>query len=74
MRWEYQDRMVMFTETPEGLASGLGWLNDAGRDGWELVGAIPLIAPNRDGVAYGTVGAHLIFKRPGDPAQGPEPA
>ncbi len=74
MRWEYHDRMVMFTETPEGLTSGLDWLNDAGRDGWELVGAIPLIAPNRDGVAYGTVGAHLIFKRPGEPAKGPGPA
>ena len=24
----------------------------------------PLIAPNRDGVAYGTIGVHLVFKRP----------
>ena len=62
--WEYHDRMVMFTETPDGLTSGLDWLNDVGQQRWELVGAIPLIAPNRDGVAYGTVGAHLIFKRP----------
>jgi hypothetical protein len=23
-----------------------------------------LIAPNKDGVAYGTIGLHLIFKRP----------
>lgn len=64
VRWEYHDRMVMFMETPDGLTSGLNWLNDAGREGWELVSAIPLIAPNRDGVAYGTVGVHLIFKRP----------
>ncbi len=65
VRWEYQDRMVMFTETPDGLASGLEWLTDTGRKGWELVAAIPLIAPNKDGIAYGTVGVHLIFKRPG---------
>lgn len=65
MRWEYQDRMVMFTETPDGLASGLEWLTATGRKGWELVAAIPLIAPNKDGIAYGTVGVHLIFKRPG---------
>lgn len=55
----------MFTETPDGLASGLEWLTATGRRGWELVAAIPLIAPNKDGVAYGTVGVHLIFKRPG---------
>lgn len=65
VRWDYLDRMVMFTETPDGLASGLEWLTDAGRKGWELVAAIPLIAPNKDGVAYGTVGVHLIFKRRG---------
>ncbi len=58
--------MVMFTETPDGLASGLEWLTDTGRKGWELVAAIPLIAPNKDGVAYGTVGVHLIFKRHGE--------
>jgi len=69
--WEYQDRMVMFTETPDGLTSGLDWLNDVGQEGWELVGAIPLIAPNKDGVAYGTVGAHLIFKRPREARQHP---
>jgi hypothetical protein len=57
--------MVMFTETPDGLTSGLEWLTDTGRKGWELVAAIPLIAPNKDGIAYGTVGVHLIFKRPG---------
>jgi hypothetical protein len=71
VRWEYHDRMVMFTETPDGLTSGLDWLNDAGRQGWELVGAIPLIAPNRDGVAYGTVGVHLIFKRSGEARRRP---
>lgn len=64
MRWEYQDRMVMFQETSEGLISGLDWLNDVGKEGWEMVSAVPLIAPNREGVAYGTVGALLIFKRP----------
>lgn len=69
MRWEYQDRMVMFTETPDGLASGLEWLTATGRKGWELVAAIPLIAPNKDGIAYGTVGVHLIFKRPGAAGQ-----
>jgi len=35
-----------------------------GRDGWEVVSAIPLIAPNREGIAYGTVGALIILKRP----------
>lgn len=64
MRWEYQDRMIMFKETGEGLASGLEWLNEVGRDGWEVASAIPLIAPNREGIAYGTVGALIIFKRP----------
>jgi len=39
------------------------WLQEAGRDGWELVSAIPLIAPNRDGIAYGTVGSQMILKR-----------
>jgi hypothetical protein len=62
----------MFTETPDGLASGLEWLTETGRKGWELVAAIPLIAPNKDGIAYGTVGVHLIFKRPG--AAGRRPA
>lgn len=64
MQWEYFDRMVLFQDTEEGLVSGLDWLNDAGADGWELVGSTPLIAPNREGIAYGTVGALLIFKRP----------
>ncbi len=65
MQWEYFDRMVLFTETPEGLVSGLeAWINGAGGDGWELASSTPLIAPNKDGVAYGTIGVHLIFKRP----------
>ena len=65
MRWEYFDRMVVFSETPEGMVSGLeSWINQAGGDGWELVSSTPLIAPNREGVAYGTIGIHLIFKRP----------
>jgi len=65
MQWEYFDRMALFTETTEGLVSGLDkWINGAGDDGWELVSSTPLIAPNRDGVAYGTIGVHLVFKRP----------
>lgn len=64
MAWEYMDKMVMFEEGKEGLTSGLTWLNDEGAQGWELAGTVALIAPNRDGVAYGTVGALLIFKRP----------
>jgi len=63
-RWEYQERMVMFKETKDGLVSDLSWLNEVGADGWELAASVPLIAPNRDGVAYGTVGALLILKRP----------
>jgi hypothetical protein len=64
MRWQYQDRMVMFKESSEGLISGLEWLNEVGQEGWEMVSAVPLIAPNKDGYAYGTVGALMIFKRP----------
>lgn len=60
---EYMEKMVIFRETPEGLSADMEWLHEAGRDGWELVSAIPLIAPNRDGVAYGTVGSHMILKR-----------
>lgn len=63
-RWEYQDRMVMFKETSEGLISNLEWLPAAGAEGWEVAVAVPLIAPNRDGVAYGTVGALFILRRP----------
>jgi hypothetical protein len=64
MQWEYRDEMVMFKETPEGLTSNLEFLNDRGAEGWELVSGVPLIAPNRDGVAYGTVGVLLLMKRP----------
>lgn len=63
MALEYMEKIVMFKETPEGLATEMEWLHDAGQEGWELVSAIPLIAPNRDGVAYGTVGSHMILKR-----------
>jgi len=64
-KWEYFDRMVVFTESDEGMVSGLdSWINGAGADGWELVGSVPLIAPNKDGVAYGTIGIHMVFKRP----------
>jgi hypothetical protein len=44
--------------------SGNTSINGAGIEGWELVSSAPLIAPNKDGVAYGTIGLHLIFKRP----------
>jgi len=57
--------MVIFVETAEGLTSDLDkWINHFGAEGWELVSAIPLIAPNQQGVAYGTVGAQYVFKRP----------
>lgn len=62
--WEYFDRMVVFQDSDKGMESGLeGWINDAGKEGWELVSSAPLIAPNKDGLAYGTIGIHLIFKR-----------
>jgi hypothetical protein len=65
MQWEYFDKMVIFNDTEGGMMSGLdAWINDVGADGWELVSSAPLIAPNKDGVAYGTIGLHLIFKRP----------
>jgi hypothetical protein len=64
MQWEYFDKMVIFSDSEEGMLSGLdAWINGAGADGWELVSSAPLIAPNKDGVAYGTIGLHLIFKR-----------
>ncbi len=65
MKWEYLDRMVIFQDAEGGMTSGLdAWINDVGTEGWELASSIPLIAPNKDGVAYGTIGVHLIFKRP----------
>jgi hypothetical protein len=64
VQWEYRDEMVMFKETKDGLVSNLDVLNAWGAEGWELVTGVPLIAPNREGVAYGTVGALLVFKRP----------
>jgi hypothetical protein len=65
MKWEYLDRMVVFEDAEGGMVSGLdSWINDVGSEGWELASSIPLIAPNKDGVAYGTIGVHLIFKRP----------
>jgi len=64
MKWEYRDEMVMFKETKDGLISNLESLSATGAEGWELASSVPLIAPNRDGVAYGTVGVLLIFKRP----------
>ena len=63
-QWEYFDRMVVFKDSEQGMQSGLeDWINDAGKEGWELVSSAPLIAPNKDGLAYGTIGIHLIFKR-----------
>jgi hypothetical protein len=57
--------MVIFNDAEGGMVSGLdAWINGAGSEGWELVSSAPLIAPNKDGVAYGTIGLHLIFKRP----------
>jgi hypothetical protein len=65
MQWEYFDRMVIFADAEGGMVSGLDeWINGAGTEGWELASSVPLIAPNKDGVAYGTIGLHLIFKRP----------
>lgn len=64
MAFEYMEKMVMFKDTPEGLVAEMDWLHEAGTEGWELVSSVPLIAPNRDGIAYGTVGAHMILKRP----------
>jgi len=63
MTFEYMEKMVMYKETKDGLASDMEWLHEAGAQGWELVAASPLIAPNRDGIAYGTVGIHVILKR-----------
>ena len=63
MVFEYMEKIVMFKETAEGLTADMEWLHEAGRNGWELVSAIPLIAPNRDGIAYGTVGSQMILKR-----------
>jgi hypothetical protein len=63
MTFDYMERIVMFKETPEGLSAEMDWLHEAGEEGWELVAAVPLIAPNRDGIAYGTVGSHMILKR-----------
>lgn len=63
MIFEYMDKMMMFKDTPEGLTADIGWLQEAGSQGWELVSTVPLVAPNRDGIAYGTVGAHFILKR-----------
>jgi len=64
MSFEYMEKIVMFKDTKEGLVAEMDWLHEAGAEGWELVSAIPLIAPNRDGIAYGTVGSHMILKRP----------
>lgn len=65
MTFEYMDRMVMFKDTPEGLTADMEWLKEAGENGWELVTSVPLIAPNRDGIAYGTVGCQMVLKRLG---------
>ena len=51
MQWEYRDEMVMFKESKDGLVSNLDALNGWGAEGWELAASVPLIAPNREGVA-----------------------
>jgi hypothetical protein len=52
----------MFKETPEGLTSR--WTGCTKRERKVGTGAaVPLIAPNRDGIAYGTVGSQMILKR-----------
>lgn len=67
MKWEYFDKMVLFDDSEQGMVSGLdSWINQSGAEGWELVSSTPLIAPNKDGIAYGTIGLHLIFKRPAE--------
>lgn len=70
MRWEYKSEMMLFEETEEGLVARLDWLEEAGSQGWELASTVPLIAPNREGIAYGTVGLFAILKRT---PEGPEP-
>ena len=72
-KWEYFDRVEFFNQTEEGgLVSRVEeWINKAGDDGWELVASSPLIAPNKDGIAFGTVGVHMIFKRPKQAAGAP---
>jgi hypothetical protein len=70
MRWEYKSEMMLFEETEEGLVAQLDWLEEAGSQGWELASTVPLIAPNREGIAYGTVGLFAILKRS---LEGPEP-
>jgi len=71
MKWQYLDRMVIFQDAEGGMVSGLdSWIDGVGEEGWELVSSVPLIAPNKDGVAYGTIGVHLIFKRPVAPPHG----
>ena len=62
MIFEYMDRMVMFQDTPEGLTADMGWLKEAGEDGWELVSSVPPI-PSRLGAIRGTVGCQMILKR-----------
>ena len=55
----YQRIEVAFSpKLPDGTVS-----TEGAADGWELVSSVPLIAPNRDGVAYGTVGCQMILKR-----------
>jgi hypothetical protein len=63
MIFEYMEKMVMYKETSQGLVSEMDWLHESGREGWELIAATPLVAPNRDGIAYGTVGVHVFLKR-----------
>ena len=59
-RWEYLERSAMYEDAEP------GWLNGYGAQGWEVVAAVPLIAPvGEAGSAVGnaTVGYHVIFRR-----------
>lgn len=47
-QWEYFDRMVVFDDSEQGMVSGLEeWINDAGKDCWELVTRLPSLPPTR---------------------------
>jgi len=57
MIFEYMDKMVMFQDTPEGLTADMGWLKEAGEDGWELVSSVPSSPPTGTGSPTGRWGA-----------------
>jgi hypothetical protein len=53
----------MFQDPPAGPVAAMDGLKEDGKEGGERVASVPLIAPNRDGIAYGTVGCHFVLKR-----------